>query len=381
MYEPLAQRWQLAGAANLPEFEPHIPSADEMARLSKSLEGERERVSDIDQRMKRLRQRKSELEHSEYQVAALSELGIDVAALSDLRFLHLRAGTLPAENVDRVCESAALGEDLVLRFGTRDGRAHVLVVGAGGISPDLEGLLAKAHFVPFELPAAISSGDVEVMIPQLHTEAVAVQAELEDLERQDRELLDSARGPLLEAARMLGLATVFVECEGAMEGRAPVAFLSGWAAWERLTELEQRLARDVVNPVVLVHEPVIRPGRLETCPTGQQPPTELAVPAIFRPGAALVSLYGTPSYDELNPTLVLAATTPLFFGMMFGDVGQGLLMAVLAIACRRWLGRWVAPALSCSFGCIVFGLLYGSVFGIEQWLPALWLRPMAQPFR
>jgi V/A-type H+-transporting ATPase subunit I len=95
----------------------------------------------------------------------------------------------------------------------------------------------------------------------------------------------------------------------------------------------------------------------------------------------LVSLYGLPGHDELDPTFVLAATTPLFFGMMFGDVGQGLLLGALAIALRRRLGRWVAPAVSWSLGSVIFGLLYGSVFGVEHWLPALWLRPMSDPFR
>jgi V/A-type H+-transporting ATPase subunit I len=94
-----------------------------------------------------------------------------------------------------------------------------------------------------------------------------------------------------------------------------------------------------------------------------------------------VTLYGHPGYDELNPTIILAATAPLFFGMMFGDVGQGLLLTVLTLAFRRRLGHWVSAALACSLGCTVFGFLYGSVFGFEGWLPALWLRPMAEPFR
>jgi V/A-type H+-transporting ATPase subunit I len=105
------------------------------------------------------------------------------------------------------------------------------------------------------------------------------------------------------------------------------------------------------------------------------------VPAIFQPGAALVSLYGLPGYNEINPMFVITATTPLFFGMMFGDVGQGLLLAALALAFRRRLGRWIAPALSWSASTIIFGLLYGSVFGVEHWLPPLWLRPLSDPFQ
>jgi V/A-type H+-transporting ATPase subunit I len=35
--------------------------------------------------------------------------------------------------------------------------------------------------------------------------------------------------------------------------------------------------------------------------------------------------------DELNPTAILALTTPVFFGMMFGDVGAGALLGILVL--------------------------------------------------
>jgi V/A-type H+-transporting ATPase subunit I len=65
------------------------------------------------------------------------------------------------------------------------------------------------------------------------------------------------------------------------------------------------------------------------------------------------------------------------FGLMFGDVGHG---AVLAAA-GAWLARrrsWDAGLilLQCGIASMAFGLAYGSVFGVEGWLPALWLRPL-----
>src|SRR5262249_22819062 len=84
-------------------------------------------------------------------------------------------------------------------------------------------------------------------------------------------------------------------------------------------------------------------------------------------------------HDEIDPTLILAATVPLLFGMMFGDVGYGLLLVLVGVACRRWLKHWVAPIVSCGLGSAAFGLLYGSVFGVEHWLRPLWLRPLDAP--
>lgn len=374
-YEPLAQRWRLTGQTHLEGTERRVPSVAEMNRLAETLAELRDRAQALDREFKRWRQRLSDLTHLEHYVRALTRLGIDVAGLANLRFLHLRAGTVPAENLERLRESAELGEDLVLSLGAQEDRAHILVIGAGDISADLEGLLAKAHFAPIELPAGGAARTGREILDDSHCEAESARLQLAELESRDAALREAAAAPLRETARLLAHAAVFVECDGAMEGRTPVAFLSGWAPRERVPQLRDSLGREVAGPVVLVYE------GFTPDPGGAQPPSDMAVPAVFRPGASLVSLYGQPGYDEINPTALVAATAPLFFGMMFGDVGQGLLLGVLALAFRRRLGHWIAPALACSLGCTVFGVLYGSIFGVEHWLPALWLRPMNEPFR
>jgi V/A-type H+-transporting ATPase subunit I len=373
-HEALAQRWQTVGEASLETVEPRVPSVEDMERLSGELEPLHRQAQDLDQRTRHWRERQAALEHFDAYVRALAKLDIDVKDLADLRFLHLRAGSVPRENVERLQESAALGEDLVLHLGSVGDRDQVLVVGAGGVTPELEGLLAKAHFEPLEPAPTHSARQADDIDAPLAGEASAIRAKLQELEGEEDRLRRRGRKLLQDSAQVLARATVFAECDGALQGRAPVAFVSGWAPGECLPELEQVLAREVPNPVVLLREPT-------PAGDGSPPPSDMAVPAVFRPGVSLVSLYGLPGYDEINPTLVLALTMPLLFGMMFGDVGFGLLLALAGLVCRRRLGHWLAPVLSCSLGSVAFGLLYGSVFGVEHWLPALWLRPIEAPFR
>lgn len=374
-YEPLAQRWRLTGEAELTNVPRQVPPVPDLDRLAGALAGIRERLDRLDQEGRQQTRRRDDLEQFAYYVQVLAGLGIDARALTNLRFLHVQSGMVPAENLDRLRESATLGDDLVLALGTHQGQAHILVIGVGGLSPDLEGLLTKAHFQPLAPPALSAEDDAQAIRSQVQEGVRKVQAELEQLQGQEAALRREARGPLQEAAGLLAHAVILIQCDGAMLGRPPVAFLSGWVEQERLAELDLALARDVASPVAVLHEPLREAG--EESPG----PSAVAVPAWFRPGAALVTLFGVPGRNELNPALVLAATTPFFFGMMFGDVGQGLILATLALAGRRWLGRWVVPALSCSLSCVVFGLLYGSVFGVEHWLAPLWLRPMSEPFR
>jgi V/A-type H+-transporting ATPase subunit I len=374
-YEPMAHRWAIAGETELAADAPHVPSTEDLGRLCQKLEPICRQIRDLDERHKQLQNRQLELDHFGAYARALAELDINVPELADLRFLHLRPGIVPLENLARLQESATLGEDLVLTVGIRNDRAHVLVIGAGGITPALQGLLAKAHFEPLASPNIPALERIGSIHAYLQAEAVALQAAQHQLQTDEESLKLNNRDLIHQAAQLLAWAAVFTECDGALEGREAVAFLSGWVPQDRLAECEQALAREVPHLVVALHVPPT--SDLQTEP----PPSEMTVPRVLQPGASLVWLYGPPGRDELNPTLVLALTTPVLFGMMFGDVGHGLLLAIATVACRRWLGQWIAPILSCSLGAVGFGLLYGSVFGIEHVLPALWLRPMDEPFR
>lgn len=96
-----------------------------------------------------------------------------------------------------------------------------------------------------------------------------------------------------------------------------------------------------------------------------------------RPFEIFARALGMPAGNEADPSALLALVVPLMFGFMFGDVGQGLVVAVLGFVLRR---RFPVARLLMAGGlsAIVFGLLFGSVFSIEAFEP-LWLAPLADP--
>ena len=89
--------------------------------------------------------------------------------------------------------------------------------------------------------------------------------------------------------------------------------------------------------------------------------------------------YGTPRYGELDPTWLFALTFVAMFGMMFGDVGHGLLIVLGGILLKDKV-RGIAPFMVLAgLSSTLFGFLYGSIFGYEHVLPALWISPLSDP--
>ena len=87
-------------------------------------------------------------------------------------------------------------------------------------------------------------------------------------------------------------------------------------------------------------------------------------------------MYGLPAYNEIDPTILIGITYSFLFGFMFGDVGQGLCLLAGGYLLYRFKKMNLAAIISCcGFFSTIFGFLFGSVFGFETIIDAVWLRP------
>ena len=103
-------------------------------------------------------------------------------------------------------------------------------------------------------------------------------------------------------------------------------------------------------------------------------PTIMKNNFFVRPFETITKLYGIPTYSEIDPTPFLAITFPLLFGLMFGDIGHGIVLIISgligAIVFRNKKSRdflnfcWII--LYCGIGSILAGFLYGEYFGMED---------------
>jgi V/A-type H+-transporting ATPase subunit I len=158
-------------------------------------------------------------------------------------------------------------------------------------------------------------------------------------------VLDNVRG--LEAGRLL-------------------CWITGWSA---TTPRVLEEAVDASGARALLRHPAP--------PAGARAPLLLANPAWARPFEVFPRAFGMPSGDEADPSRLLAVAVPLMFGYMFGDVGQGLVIAAAGFVLRHRfaLARlFIAGGLSAA----LFGFVFGSVFGLHLMTP-WWVAPLDAP--
>ena len=144
--------------------------------------------------------------------------------------------------------------------------------------------------------------------------------------------------------------------------------ICGWMDEEQADSLKKRLDKYEKDTVCIIDD------KHETVDT--MPPTKLKNPRIFKPFEMYIKMYGLPAYNELDPTIFVALTYAFIFGAMFGDVGQGLVLFIGGFLLYKLKKINLAAIISAAgFFSTVFGFMFGSVFGFENLIHAVWLHP------
>jgi V/A-type H+-transporting ATPase subunit I len=316
-----------------------------------------------------------QLEHYVEQLEPLLSANIEVSALRDQRYVFSMLGTMPADHVERLRTSLARIPFVLLTLHQDSQQAVVLLFGTRQNADILERAARSAYLNPLSLPDMYRGTPREIVaslrtsIEQTReqiTEHQGVMTEMREVhETQFQDLLWRVRAGRAIAGAM------------AHFGRLRYTYLIvGWVPTSDVNELTQKLR--AVSQEILVEENPSQRGHAD-----RDIPVALNNPGILGAFQQLVTIYARPRYEEIDPTVLIALTFPLLFGAMFGDVGHGLVLALLGallasrkITALRGLASWGVIVVICGLTATGFGFLYGSLFGLETILPALWIRPI-----
>lgn len=354
-----------------------VIETDAIAARLDALELEVKQVTDeLADSKKRLEQLQSDLR----QLEPVAGVDLDLSSFGDSHFVFSMLGIMPAENTSRLPTSLARVPHLFLILREDPKRPVVWLAGNQSNRDVLERAARSAYLERLSLPTNQSGRPTEVMN--------SLRVEVEGLEQQVSSLMGrlahaaaTHRQELLRLASEIHASRVITDAIARFGRLRHTYIMVGWVPSDDLAALTRRL-KQVSSETLIESAPANRVGDKRNVPVALQQSR------LLRPFQLLVTTYARPRYGELDPTWLIAITFPLLFGAMFGDVGHGLLLALLGIlvSSRRIkalnslasLGGLIA---ACGTVSTIFGFLYGSVFGFENILPAIWLRPGKDPLQ
>lgn len=304
----------------------------------------------------------------------LRQAGVPLDRLAAVRFTTLVLGL--ASN-DGVATLAALLPPVPFAIvpldEPRGGDRLVAVAVPASAAPRLEASLRLTTIERLQLPA---QPDAWAPDPLLHR-AESAEGEARGCAQQLEAASARHRTVIGDLWARVDVAVLLLQAQTHFGASGRFVVISGWLPEDGAAALAARVTERTAGRAVIATE---RPEDMpETYAGALQIPILHRNPLLLRPFESLVELYDTPSYRELQPTALLALTFLLMFGLMFGDVGHGLVLFSAGYCLFRYLPRYLDYGLllmECGAASAVFGVLFGSLFGVEGLLPVLWMEPI-----
>jgi V/A-type H+/Na+-transporting ATPase subunit I len=369
--DKIAKLMEVPQAPEIPRV--RVVEFAELSQLNEWLGQIWEKTSRYEEDLRRLDDQDRFVREQEAALANFQHLNIDLGMLrSKTRFLDFYVGIVPRENLRQLEGAVALADHLLHLYMQRGENAHVVIVGPTGTKEaQLSAVLNAAGFQPIPIPESLDQKPEQIR-DELEAQRKDIRAQRETTFQRLADWSQGFRERLVEARRTLILAEPLVTLDPSLRSAGHLAYLAGWVPARDVEGLTARLRASLALPFeIQSRDP--RPDERKLVPT---------VPVrsrLLQPFALLVKQYGIPEYGEVDPTPLFAVTFLLMFGSMFGDVGQGAVIAALAWYFRAKLGRFWLFGVMAGLASVVFGFLYGSIFGYEHVLPALWMSPIHDP--
>ena len=229
-------------------------------------------------------------------------------------------------------------------------------------------IFTSLYFERITIPGDVD-GNPQEMQAELILHNKEITKQIDELAQQTKKLLSDSKEKLIQIYSVARKRQQFADVRSSAAHSKDFFYIVGWMSEKDANALQKEVDAD--NSIVLFYT-----ESAENMKNIITPPTKLKNNPIFRPFEFFVKMYGMPGYTEFDPTPLLAITYILFFGMMFGDVGQSAVLAILGFLVYKFKKIDLANIIGvCGLSGIVFGFLYGSIFGREDIIKGV-LTPM-----
>ncbi len=292
------------------------------------------------------------------QVEHFKGCDLDFSEIAGCKYITPSFGRLPKESYEKLSEYSSNQYAIFFPFTNDDTHYWGAYFTIPEQKDEIDRIFSSLFFERLEVPPI--AGKPDDYLKSLQAEQDELKEKLKEIQSVSDSFWKDEKQKCQECYTKLSELESYNEIKRFAYRYNKSFILAGWVPADKEKELTSKL-----NAIKSVEFSVTDAKDIKNV----KPPVIMKSPPFIRRFEFYVKMYGLPCHNEVDPTTFVAITYTLFFGIMFGDVGQGLVVAIVGALMYKLkkmeIGRILVP---CGIMGMIFGFLYGSVFGFEDLL-------------
>ena len=305
-------------------------------------------------------------------IRPFKDLDYDISSILKFKYIHFRFGRIEKQYLEKFKKYIYDNLDtLFIKCGEDEQYIYGIYFVPEHQAHKVHAVYSSMHFERIFIPDIYEGTAVEAF-QKLDSRHREIHAHMDTNKKAMQKLIDDNKKNIISARATL------TSCSSSFDVRKLAActqgdnntfyILCGWMTEKDALAFQKDIQND--DKIFCLMED-------QQAPSNKKPPTKLKNPKLFKPFEMYVKMYGLPAYNEMDPTWFVALTYSFIFGAMFGDVGQGLVLFLGGMILYKTKHMDLAGIIGCAgVFSVFFGFMYGSFFGFEDILHAIWLKPM-----
>lgn len=290
------------------------------------------------------------------QIENIENLDISLDDLFSCVYISTRVGRLPLDSVEKL--KFYRSKPFIFKtFHEEKDYCWCMYMVTNKYEREIDNIFSSLFFDRIHIPDFVH-GTPESAQSSLSIEIQVAQKSLDEIQSEiDKTLADNIDELSIIKSKLLRLNKIY-EAKKYVVGLGDEFTISGFVPRRDIKKLKSKY--EDFNDVEIEIMPAHSDRRVEI-------PTKLHNTWFTKPFTTFIKMYGLPSYSSIDPTPILAISFSLLFGMMFGDLGQGLLLSLFGFYLYKKKNSVLGEiAIRIGLASAFFGFLYGSFFGNEE---------------
>jgi V/A-type H+/Na+-transporting ATPase subunit I len=283
---------------------------------------------------------------------ALYDCDVELELLPKLRYVHAFIGMITEETQFK--EKVKRLKSVELKTAAFNG-GYIAVLFVQKKDRDTANkIITEAGFTPLDFMTYkdISYKQLESYHKKLTNDVKKNKLKLNEIKKNSESFLCESEYALEEEVKKVELPLQFATTKQSL-------IATGFVPAKKLAYLKKKLVGATDNNVLIEEQKLDHDEKI---------PIKLNNTKTVKNFEVLTKLYELPSYVEVDPSSLMFLTFPLFFGIMLGDVGYGLITLFLFLLLKKKFPQaksWFNILIFASIVTIIFGGVFGEYLGFE----------------